>query len=348
MVILIISTKSQSSGALTILNEIIQEFNLNSFFKVKVLISHGTEIDNRIVDEIFIHKKRHNLILNLFHKYALVHSIITTNKIDYILSLENFVPLRFNIRTGVLIHNSLPYLNDISDLKFRMYSRTRLLGFYYQLFKNNIDDIYVQLDWFKDKLTEHIGEKEVTTVRTVFFNSEFKHIEFNSNRKFLYPASEYNYKNHKLIVEAITEEIIHDDFLIYFTVSEEFKAKVIKNHPFYSVLDKKIIATGYLNRSELIDLMRNTILLFPSKIECFPTPIAEAVKIGAPILAINKPYAVEFLKGYDNYDLFNNSFELASLLKKIINNGWNLQSSLFKSDANEYPSILEVIQGKVV
>jgi hypothetical protein len=350
MVILLVSTKSKLSGALTIFEEILGEINRDNSIILKVLTASDLNVKYISQLEVFRLKTSCNFIVNFVSKVRLTNYIIKTYKVDYLLSLENYISYRYRVRTGVLIHNSLPLMNDVRILGLRMFIKSRLLGIIYKFFNSNADDVFVQLNWFKDELIERLNITS-KVAKTVYFNSSMGNFITENNDKgitrFLYPSSEFAYKNHKLILEAINEDLIYENFQVYFTVSEEYKKKLIKNHQFRELLDKKIIAIGYTKRIELLELMKKSIVIFPSLIECFPTPLAEAVNIGSPIFAINEPYAIEFLESYDNFEFFSNEIELRNLMyQSTINNSIRYSKNL-SSNVEKYPSILDLLKGEV-
>jgi len=344
--VLLISTKSSASGALTILNEIVREFNNDKNINLKIIISSGTKIDNRLKFEVFEYTNKKSLMLNFIFRYLFILKIIKTNNLDYILSLENYIPIKFRVRTGLLVHNSLPFLNHYKQLGIKMYTKTRIQKLYYFLFRNNPNEIFVQLDWFRNTLVKYIRKDNVYTVKT-FFGSDIGSFQPNTSKVFFYPSTEFIYKNHLTIIEALTDQLISEDFVIIFTVSQDFVDNLLTNFENSNVLSKKIIASGYLNREEVLTMMKTSTIIFPSKIECFPTPLAEAIKIGAPILAVNEPYAVEFLEGYDNYILFSDSSSLSECMKDIIKKQIFNCSSVFKSNASYYPSLVETIRNNL-
>ena len=79
--------------------------------------------------------------------------------------------------------------------------------------------------------------------------------------------------------------------------------------------------TGRLSREEVIDEYKKSVLIYPSYIESFGYPLAEAKRVGTIVLSADTPVAREALGDYENAYYFD-PFEpqqLADLMGKVIN-----------------------------
>ena len=61
-------------------------------------------------------------------------------------------------------------------------------------------------------------------------------------------------------------------------------------------------------------------MVFPSYLETFGYPLAEARKLGAIVLASDTPFSRELLKDYKNAYFFNpfDATQLANLMKQVV------------------------------
>ncbi len=144
------------------------------------------------------------------------------------------------------------------------------------------------------------------------FGELCKHKE---TRQFIYPAGPILYKDHQCIVNAL--KILCDrgirDMKVIFTERKE-------NLPWVEVPEccRDLIEwRGMIKREELLKLYRTSVMLFPSYIETFGLPLAEACKAGIPVIAADTPFAREILSGYDKASFFkaSDSKALADLME---------------------------------
>ncbi len=158
----------------------------------------------------------------------------------------------------------------------------------------------VQTEWMKKALERDTGLRGERVARIspdIPDLSGYVREDKGVNNRFFYPASLILYKNHDLIEEArrILENEGTSCEVIY------TKDKVLK-------------------REEVFEEYNRSTLLFPSYIETFGMPLAEAVQFGCVILAADTEFAKEVLCGYDKAYYFDpfNAGELAELMRKVI------------------------------
>ena len=223
-------------------------------------------------------------------------------KPDLVISLQN-TAISFNgVPQIIYLHQSLPY-SEYS--KWNILKRDeRKLWFYTNIYKHLIHnsikkDMYVsvQTKWMKDSLIEKGISKD-----KIINDIEKLHLD-NNKYIYFYPADEYKYKNHKVILEALNH------------IKENYKDK-IKNIKVIFTLDEKSDSYSYCKEHGLLDIVefKSTLtydkvlqyykscncVLFPSYIETFGLPLIEAAKFGKRILVSNCKYSREVLEGYTN------------------------------------------------
>ena len=136
--------------------------------------------------------------------------------------------------------------------------------------------------------------------------------------KLFYPASNYEHKNHKLIIELDNNYHLNDlasEILI--TIPEPpnlRKGSIIK-------------ALGTISHQECFEYYATTNgLLFPSLMESYGLPLIEAMYAGLPIIAPKLEYA-EWICGseamYFDPNNVESLYEAMQLLKQRISSGWN-------------------------
>jgi glycosyltransferase involved in cell wall biosynthesis len=183
------------------------------------------------------------------------------------------------------------------------------------------DKVIVQTEWMRDAVIKRTGidadkvvkilpDIDVPTLNnTVIHNDVIK--------RFFYPAGEILYKNHACILEAvgILKERGLSDFEVAFTLKKG-DIPGLDRYPEH----EQVKYLGRIGRDEVFRRYINEILVFPSYIETFGYPPAEARAVGGRILASDCPFCHEVLDGYDRVKYFDpfKPEELADLMEGVI------------------------------
>ncbi len=145
-------------------------------------------------------------------------------------------------------------------------------------------------------------------------------INNNVIKRFFYPAGEILYKNHGLILEAAGILIGRGirDFEVSFTLNKG-DIPYLERYPEY----EQVKYLGRIPREEVFERYRDDVLLFPSYIETFGYPPAEARAVGGMILASDCPFCHEVLEGYEGAAYFDpfDAAALADLMEQVIKGG---------------------------
>ncbi len=125
--------------------------------------------------------------------------------------------------------------------------------------------------------------------------------------EFIYPASGYPYKNHRVIVDAVKQLLAKgiNNFRVRFAGNVGNGKTICAIQEEINRNDLPIEFCGNLSKDELAKSYREGTLLFPSKIETDGFPLLESMSCGGYIIAADLPYAREALSDYNNYALFN-------------------------------------------
>jgi glycosyltransferase involved in cell wall biosynthesis len=193
------------------------------------------------------------------------------------------------------------------------------------------DKVIVQTGWMKDAVIKKTGispDMIVKILPDVVIPDDaadgkretLDNNVINNNvihNRFFYPAGEILYKNHGLILEAVGILIKRgmSDFEISFTLNEG-DLPYLNGYPRY----EQVKYLGRISREEVFERYRKEILLFPSYIETFGYPPAEARAVGGRILASDCPFCHEVLEGYEGVKYFDpfKAEELADLMEKAV------------------------------
>ena len=331
MNILIYNPAADSGGALTILTDFYNAVrnhpnrSINWHFIISTPTLHPTT-------NIHIHrfpKIKNSWNERLYFDYISAPNLTKKYQIQKILSLQN-IPVPFQtIPQAVYLHQSLPFYEG----KISIFDKWQRI---YWIYKNIIgkkitsslkksDMVIVQSDWMREKcISENlISPDKIKVIRpTIQIDSCTRFdSESSSFRTFFYPASGAFYKNHKVILEASRLLIQRGikNFRIIFTLSKD-------NHeslPIYDLTKKyglPVSFIGQVDREYVMSTYSRSVLIFPSLLETFGLPLAEAAGVGSPIIASDRVFCREVLDSYNNITFFDphNPSELADIMLRTI------------------------------
>lgn len=251
----------------------------------------------------------------LFDRFTGRHFINKLNP-DVVFSLQN--TLTFGVKAPQLIylHQSIPF-QTVKKFSFRKGSE-RSLAVYQHLIGRVImrsvkkcDKVFVQTKWMKAAVMKQcrLPEEKIAAIKPTVgdISSYNTNLPFHPDR-FFYPTAPAIYKNNAAIFKAcelLSQKGIACDVTL--TLPEHFSKDNIR-------------CVGRLPYSEVIEKYAQSTLIFPSYIETFGFPMAEARKVGTVVLASDCPFSREVLDGYENAYFFDpfKPEELAHLMERVI------------------------------
>lgn len=304
-ILVINATAAETSGALTILKQVLDAIPDNNGWEYIVFISPNISLDS---DKSNIHLfpiagvksfvNRFMWDLCGVKKWLKKNGIIPTAT----LSLQNT-----NFNTGykipnyIYLHQSIPFFN----YKWSPFKREeRILWFYKNIYPffiklliNKRTKFFVQLEYIKAGLSKKfkIALDNIYIIKPYFTpprNIEFNNIELDMNKiNLFYPAASLFYKNHAILLNALNLSEKRDNFAVYFTFNADANID-------YGSSDIKFL--GQISYEMVAELYSKVdALVFPSYMESYGLPLLEAASFGIPIIASDLPYAREVLKDYD-------------------------------------------------
>ncbi|MCR5268120.1 MAG: glycosyltransferase [Lachnospiraceae bacterium] len=185
------------------------------------------------------------------------------------------------------------------------------------------DRTIVQTEWMRQAVIEKTGVKPEKVVRILPDLPDLRAYENTadpSSNVFFYPSGNILYKNHRLLAQAVALllERGFSDFVIRLTLTKE---ELLSNT---GILDENVLShfdcMGSVEREKVYELYQKSVLLFPSYIETFGYPPAEARAVGTLTLVSDCPFCHEVLEGYENayyVDPFN-AQALAELMERVM------------------------------
>lgn len=245
-----------------------------------------------------------------FHRIAfeaVANKLVRKNRPDVVLSLQNIAVWGTDVNQVVYIHQSLPYAHE----RYRVLREPRLWAYQNvisvlinrSIMKASL--IIVQSQWMKEIIEErlHVESDKISVIppeaptRPALPDYQ---ITPAVRHYFFYPSSFRPYKNHKIIVDAcrLLQLTSDRDFRVELTVSPT-ALKRLKVDQLQCISN-----SGPLTFEEVQRRYSRSVLLYPSKLESYALPLAEARRAGAIILAADTPFGREVLDGYPNARLF--------------------------------------------
>lgn len=299
------------------------------------------ETDN--IEIITLPEIKNNRIKKLVFDFFTGKKFIKKLKPDVVFSLQNTAVFGLDIPQIIYLHQSIPFQKV---KKFSFFKRSeRSLAVYQHLIgwviKKSVkicDKVIVQTKWMKDAVSEQCGishEKILKITPTVADISSYNtSLPFCKNR-FFYPSAPAIYKNNSAVFKAC--EILDknsSDYDVTLTLPEHYS----KNN---------INCVGRLPYGDVIEKYAESTLIFPSYIETFGFPMAEARKVGTIVLASDCPFSREVLENYENAYFFDpfRPEELAKLMERVISGDIEKQDSLSQecNETNSWVLILKEI-----
>lgn len=252
---------------------------------------------------------------------------------DVLFSMQNTLPNGYRGRQAVYVHQPLPFQTwkKFSFLKpeereYAVYQH--LIGRMIVSSVKRADRTFVQTEWMRKAVLEKTRVSEDRVIKVMpdvpvpekYLNRGIvgnEHINNNVINRFFYPAGEILYKNHSCIIEAagmLTDRGI-TGFEVSFTLNRG-DIPTLDRYPEY----EQIKYLGRISREEVFDRYINEVLLFPSYIETFGYPPAEARAVGGRIIASDCPFCLEVLKDYNRVRYFDpfRPEELAEIMELCI------------------------------
>lgn len=332
MNILVYNIAADSGGALSILSDF---YHAVCAYWDKSIHWHFIISTPRLLSTSNVHVHNYPYIKNGWHKrlefdYKVAPKLVKEYEIDKIISLQN-IPVQFTkVPQIVYFHQSLPFYDGKISLSTKNQRRywiyKNVIGTKIKMSLNKADIVIVQSKWIRDiciqkKLVLPSKIKVITPTIPKGYYPLFDK-EMSSFRTFFYPASAFFYKNHKVILRAgkiLVDQGIRN-FKFVFTMSKDDSTESKLIYDMAKRLQLPVHFTGHLDREHVMARYSSSVLIFPSLLETFGLPLAEATRCNSPIIAPDLPYATEVLKGYKNAVFFDphDPGQLAELLKQTI------------------------------
>ncbi|MDR2043944.1 MAG: glycosyltransferase [Clostridium sp.] len=284
-------------------------------------------------------------------------------------SLQNILTWGVKARGVVYVHQAICYQDR---KRFSFFKRQERIYAVYQhilscLVRSSTrrsDAVIVQTEWAREALArkDGISKDKILCVRPRVWAERLPERNFDPGY-FFYPAADIPYKNHDCIVRACEclEHAGITDYRVEFTLADENGTAAHsarrrgaryrgtrQDRTWYDPAGR-IRLIGRIPREEVFEKYASGTLLFPSYIESFGYPLAEARMVGTLILAADCTYAHELLDDYENAYFFDpfDPRALAELMGKVARGEVACREvpQLREYGKNGWAKVAEVIEG---
>lgn len=319
---------AESVGALSILNDFYNECKNDKTNNYIFVVSKPELNETPKIKVLRYPWIKKSWLHRLYFDNIVAPKLIREYRVDKVISLQNIIVPHTKVYQTVYVHNALPFVEHRFSI-----AESRLLWIYQNIMSKIIyksikkaNKIIVQTEWMKKACVERLkvnGAKiEVMPPKiNIEVKEHFKPTK-ESLSTFFYPASGFDFKNHKVIVEACLElkDAGIENYRVVFTINGSENKKLSALYKKVKEHDLPVEFIGSISRDTVFDYYSKSVLVFPSYIETVGLPLIEAKMHGAPILASNCAFSHEILDGYDEVQYFNpfNSDELREEMRKAI------------------------------
>ncbi len=317
MRIVVNNIAASSGGAMTVLKDFyscVCENDKENEWIFLLANKYFEETEN--VKIIAMPEIKNNPIKKVLFDLVMGKTFINSLKPDIVFSMQNIITFGLKVPQMIYLHQSLPFqsmknfsLLKSSERKLAVYQH--IIGIIIKASVKRAQKIIVQTEWMKQAVMKKC---RLTPEKIVKIPPEVKDLSKKvtenvfDNKSFFYPSSKAIYKNNELIYKAckILEEKGLEPF-VTLTISSDKSSGNIE-------------CLGRIPYEDVIKKYFETTLVFPSYIETFGYPLAEARSAGAIVLAADTPFSRELLDEYENAYFFDykSEMELASLMEKVI------------------------------
>lgn len=242
--------------------------------------------------------------------------LISSLKPDVIFSLQNTYTYGLACPQVVYVHQSLPFQRAKHFSLWRRDERTlaiyqHVIGAIIKQSMRRADHVIVQTQWMRDAILDQVGiagDRVTSVLPDLEDLSAHRYDGPLDAGAFFYPTADHSYKNNDRIYEAcrLLRQQGVDDFTVTMTLDGPAS-------------ERNVNRIGRVPREQVLDILSRSTLVFPSSIETYGLPLAEARALGSIVLAADLPYAREVLDGYSNAYFFDPASpdQLAALMRRV-------------------------------
>lgn len=278
--------------------------------------------------------KFHELDLNLqwlkriaFDFYLFKKTFLTkATPPSIILSMQNTTPvMRPQDQNLTYLHQAIPFLEEFHPPLLTQPKLFFIKHFYYFFInfgiKKNRSFFIVQSEWLKKIIAKRMDLplEHIFIHRPMPTDISLSDYGQNKNDSFFYPAIYQIYKNHLNLIKGFCLAAAANsssEYCLELTL-DNIRFKKLMTQVGNIPKNLHVKNCGVLTRQATLQKIINAkAIIFPSLLESYGMPIAEALFFKTPVIASNLPYAQELLS---NNGIFFDPYDTESIKKSILN-----------------------------
>lgn len=254
-------------------------------------------------------------VKKLLFDFVTGRKFISALEPDVVFSMQNIITFGLKAPQVVYVHQSIPF-QGAKHFSFLKNDERKLaviqhwIGAIIKKSAQKSNKVIVQTQWMREAVCRlcRIPADAVSVVMPQVKPFEIDGVPAFDETVFFYPTAPALYKNNAAVYAACDRlERNGLDFSVTLTLPRERSSG-------------RVTCVGRLPYNEVVAYYHNATLVFPSYIETFGYPLAEARQAGTIVLASDTAFSREVLDGYPNAYFFDpfQPQELADLMERVI------------------------------
>ena len=316
MNIVVIAYACRTSGALTIYRQFIKHLDyLKEDDNWSVFIDESMDHPDLGSKVKYYYITDHSWLRRIRYDSGEFEKMLESRDIhpDVYVSLQN-TGLVTNKRQVIYYHQPLPLynprLNIFNAEERRMFLYSKFYGWFVARTINSTTDVVVQIPYIAEGVIKKYGIP-TDRVHVLFPDVEKINPDDIEAHKFeqdtinlLFPAGPMIYKNHKLLIRAVSflkqsNPSLVANVKVLFTFADDGKLELKKLSKELKV-ESNFVFYPELSHDKLLSYYKGADgVLFPSTIETLGLPLLEAASFGLPIVVADLPYSHQVLHNYE-------------------------------------------------
>lgn len=289
-------------------------------------------------------------ILRILYDRFLFRKYFLKNDPSIIISMQNTTPRsRLQDKAITYVHQAIPFIDNYRPNPFKHLTLFLIKYFYSIFIQLGVEEkktfFIVQSEWLKEKCARKLNLPTDHFVIHRPLPSDIDTQKYTLNKKktevFFYPSLYQDYKNHQRLCEAFSLAAKENPEL-------NFELSLTIN-PFDMVFPKnlKVEFLGMIPRTEALERINNAkAVVFPSLLESYGMPLAEALFLNTPIIASDLGYVRELVGAAGHYF---NPYDIQSMKEVIVQfkKGAIIEPKIENDKFQTWENILENLLNKM-
>lgn len=351
MKIVVNDISAAEGGSLTILHSFYRYVrDTDSGHEWVFLTGSGVIDETERIRVVVQPKVKSNWLRRLAFDLVLGRRLVRSFEPDVVLSLQNTCTYGVSVPQVVYVHQSLPFQRS---KRFSFLRKTERSLAVYQyiigaLIKCSIryaDDVIVQTEWMRQAILDQVriaGDRVACIVPDLEDLSSYASNATGATAEFFYPTADLIYKNNECVLAAC--RLLREEGVANFEATLTLES---------CHMEPNVKSIGRIQRAQVLERLGSSTLVFPSLVESYGLPLAEARAIGTIVLAADLPYAREVLHGYTNAYFFapESPQQLAALMRDVIEGrivrqcaGERHDALTAPADASAWAKVVKIIE----